>query len=227
MLEVEHLTRRYGPITAVDDISFQTRSGEILGFLGPNGAGKTTTMRMITGYLPPTAGEVRIEGVGLRRDPLAAKRKIGYLPELPPLYPELTVRDYLRFVARLRQVPSRERNNTVERAMGRCALSDVTGRVIGRLSKGYRQRVGIAQAILHNPRLLIFDEPTAGLDPRQILETRQLIRSLAGDHTVILSTHILSDAASSRATPCSLNCAARAQPLRSLSRNYLASAMPN
>ncbi len=195
MLEVEHLTRRYGPITAVDDISFQTRSGEILGFLGPNGAGKTTTMRMITGYLPPTAGEVRIEGVGLRRDPLAAKRKIGYLPELPPLYPELTVRDYLRFVARLRQVPAGERNHAVERAMERCALSDAGGRVIGRLSKGYRQRVGIAQAILHNPRLLIFDEPTAGLDPRQILETRQLIRSLAGDHTVILSTHILSEAA--------------------------------
>ena len=194
MLEVEHLTRRYGPVTAVDDISFQTRSGEVLGFLGPNGAGKTTTMRMITGYLPPTAGEVRIEGVGLRRDPLAAKRKIGYLPELPPLYPELTVRDYLGFVARLRQVPARERNNAVERAMERCALSDVAERVIGRLSKGYRQRVGIAQAILHNPRLLIFDEPTAGLDPRQILETRELIRSLAGDHTVILSTHILSEA---------------------------------
>jgi ABC-2 type transport system ATP-binding protein len=195
MLEVEHLTRRYGPVTAVDDISFQTRSGEILGFLGPNGAGKTTTMRMITGYLPPTAGEVRIEGVGLRRDPLAAKRKIGYLPELPPLYPELTVRDYLLFVSRLRQVPARDRRSVVERAMERCALSDVSGRVIGRLSKGYRQRVGIAQAILHNPRLLIFDEPTAGLDPRQILETRQLIRSLAGDHTVILSTHILSEAA--------------------------------
>ena len=194
MLEVEHLTRRYGPVTAVDDISFQTRSGEVLGFLGLNGAGKTTTMRMITGYLPPTAGEVRIEGVGLRRDPLAAKRKIGYLPELPPLYPELTVRDYLGFVARLRQVPARERNNAVERAMERCALSDVAERVIGRLSKGYRQRVGIAQAILHNPRLLIFDEPTAGLDPRQILETRELIRSLAGDHTVILSTHILSEA---------------------------------
>ena len=194
MLEVEHLTRRYGPVTAVDDISFQTRSGEVLGFLGPNGAGKTTTMRMITGYLPPTAGEVRIEGVGLRRDPLAAKRKIGYLPELPPLYPELTVRDYLGFVARLRQVQARERNNAVGRAMERCALSDVAERVIGRLSKGYRQRVGIAQAILHNPRLLIFDEPTAGLDPRQILETRELIRSLAGDHTVILSTHILSEA---------------------------------
>ena len=195
MLEVEHLTRRYGPITAVDDISFQTRSGEILGFLGPNGAGKTTTMRMITGYLPPTSGEVRIEGAGLRRNPLAAKRKIGYLPELPPLYPELTVKDYLNFVARLRQVPARERQAAVERALDRCSLADVGGRVIGRLSKGYRQRVGIAQAILHNPRLLIFDEPTAGLDPRQILETRQLIRGLAGDHTVILSTHILSEAA--------------------------------
>ena len=195
MLEVEHLTRRYGPITAVDDISFQTRSGEILGFLGPNGAGKTTTMRMITGYLPPTSGEVRIEGAGLRRNPLAAKRKIGYLPELPPLYPELTVKDYLNFVARLRQVPARERKAAVERALDRCSLADVGGRVIGRLSKGYRQRVGIAQAILHNPRLLIFDEPTAGLDPRQILETRQLIRGLAGDHTVILSTHILSEAA--------------------------------
>src|SRR5579872_6061711 len=146
MIEVEHLTKFYGTVPVVRDVTFNVDRGEILGFLGPNGAGKTTTMRMITGYLPPTAGEVRIEGIGLRRNPLAAKRKIGYLPELPPLYPELTVRDYLGFVARLRQVPARERKPAVERALDRCALREVGGRVIGRLSKGYRQRVGIAQA---------------------------------------------------------------------------------
>lgn len=195
MLEVSHLSKQYGPFRAVDDISFNARKGEIVGFLGPNGAGKTTTMRMVTGYLPPTAGEVSVDGINLRQKPIEAKRHIGYLPELPPVYPEMTVTDYLQFVARLKRVPSRDVKRRVDRACERCALTDVRGRIIGRLSKGYRQRVGIAQAILHEPGLLILDEPTAGLDPRQIIETRQLIRGLAGEHTVILSTHILSEAA--------------------------------
>ncbi|MGH9540423.1 MAG: ABC transporter ATP-binding protein [Terriglobales bacterium] len=195
MLEVSHLSKQYGPARAVNDISFSAKKGEIVAFLGPNGAGKTTTMRMITGYLPPSAGEVRVEGVPLRQKPIQVKRRIGYLPELPPVYPEMTVSDYLRFVARLKQVPGRDIKARVERACERCALGDVRHRVIGRLSKGYRQRVGIAQAILHEPGLLILDEPTAGLDPRQSNETRELIRGLAGDHTVILSTHILSEAA--------------------------------
>jgi len=195
VLEVSHLSKDYGPFHAVQDISFSARAGEVLGFLGPNGAGKTTTMRLITGYLPPTAGEVKVDGIPVRTQPLAAKRKIGYLPELPPIYPELTVDEYLRFVGRLRRLPSRGLSTAVEDACRRTALTDVRHRVVGHLSKGYRQRVGIAQAILHDPPLLILDEPTAGLDPRQILETRQLIRELAGNHTVIISTHILSEAA--------------------------------
>lgn len=195
MLEVCHLSKDYGPFHAVKDISFTANPGEVVGFLGPNGAGKTTTMRLITGYLPPTAGEVKVDGLTVRTNALEAKRRIGYLPELPPIYPELTVNEYLHFVGRLRRLPSRQRKEAVERACKRTALSDVRHRVLGHLSKGYRQRVGIAQAILHDPPLLILDEPTAGLDPRQILETRQLIRELAGNHTVILSTHILSEAA--------------------------------
>ena len=195
MLDVQHLSKSYGPKLAVDDISFRARKGEILGFLGPNGAGKTTTMRMITGYLPPSRGQVMVEGIPMRENPLEAKRRIGYLPELPPLYPELSVRDYLLFVARLKKIPGARRRQAVERAMERAALGEQRGRIIGRLSKGYRQRVGIAQAILSEPPLLILDEPTAGLDPRQILETRNLVRSLAGEHTIILSTHILAEAA--------------------------------
>ena len=194
MLEVSHLSKQYGPFRAVDDITFTARQGEILAFLGPNGAGKSTTMRMITGYLPATSGEVRVDGMNVREHPLEVKRRIGYLPELPPLYTELTVTDYLLFVAQLKQIPSRQRRDAIERACRKCALADVSHRIIGRLSKGYRQRVGIAQAILHDPPLLVLDEPTAGLDPRQILETRQLIRELAGQHTIILSTHILSEA---------------------------------
>lgn len=196
MLQVSHLSKEYGPFRAVDDISFTARQGEILAFLGPNGAGKSTTMRMITGSLPPTAGEVKVDGWNVREHPLEVKRRIGYLPELPPLYPELSVNDYLMFVAQLKQIPGRQRKAAVERACRRAAISDVRHRIIGRLSKGYRQRVGIAQAILHDPPLLVLDEPTAGLDPRQILETRQLIQELAGQHTIILSTHILSEAAS-------------------------------
>lgn len=196
MLDVSHLRKEYGPFRAVDDISFTARQGEILAFLGPNGAGKSTTMRMITGYLPPTGGEVKVDGWNVREHPLEVKRRIGYLPELPPLYPELSVNDYLMFVAQLKQIPGRQRKEAVERACRRAAVYDVRYRIIGRLSKGYRQRVGIAQAILHDPPLLILDEPTAGLDPRQILETRQLIQELAGQHTIILSTHILPEAAS-------------------------------
>lgn len=195
MLEVQHLSKSYGPFPAVSDLNFNAQKGEILGFLGPNGAGKTTTMRMITGYLPPSEGRVTVDGIVLQDQPLEAKRRTGYLPELPPVYPELTVEDYLRFVARLKRIPTREQAAKIDRACQRCALTDVRRRIIGRLSKGYRQRVGIAQAILSEPPLLILDEPTAGLDPRQIIETRELIRGLAGEHTVILSTHILSEAA--------------------------------
>ncbi len=195
MLEVQHLSKSYGPFPAVSDLNFNAQKGEILGFLGPNGAGKTTTMRMITGYLPPSEGRVTVDGIVLQDQPLEAKRRTGYLPELPPVYPELTVEDYLRFVARLKRIPAREQAAKIDRACRRCALADVRHRIIGRLSKGYRQRVGIAQAILSEPPLLILDEPTAGLDPRQIIETRELIRGLAGEHTVILSTHILSEAA--------------------------------
>jgi len=195
VLEVCHVSKDYGPFHAVRDLSFTAAAGEIVGFLGPNGAGKTTTMRLITGYLPPTRGEVKVDGLVVRTNALEAKRRIGYLPEVPPVYPELTVNEYLNFCARLRRVPSRQRKDAVARACQRTALNDVRHRVIGHLSKGFRQRVGIAQAILHDPQLLVLDEPTAGLDPRQILETRQLIRELAGQHTVIISTHILSEAA--------------------------------
>ena len=197
MLEVRNLSKDYGPFHAVQNISFSANPGEVVGFLGPNGAGKTTTMRLITGYLPPSAGEVRVDGLVVRTNALEAKRRIGYLPEQPPVYPELTVDEYLQFCARLRHLPGRQRQDAMERACQRTGLSDVRHRVIGHLSKGYRQRVGIAQAILHDPPLLILDEPTAGLDPRQILEIRHLLRELAGHHTVILSTHILSEAAAS------------------------------
>ncbi|MGH9487923.1 MAG: ABC transporter ATP-binding protein [Terriglobales bacterium] len=195
MLEVRNLSKRYGHFHAVKRISFNASDGEVVGFLGPNGAGKTTTMRMITGYLPVSEGEVTVDGIKLRSGALEAKRRIGYLPELPPIYPELTVDEYLQFVGRLRGIKSSQRKDAVERACKKTALSEVRSRVLGHLSKGYRQRVGIAQAILHDPPLLILDEPTAGLDPRQILETRQLIAELAGKHTIILSTHILSEAA--------------------------------
>ncbi|MDA1094568.1 MAG: ABC transporter ATP-binding protein [Acidobacteria bacterium] len=191
MVEVQHVTKRYGSLTAVDDISFRVEPGEILGFLGPNGAGKTTTMRILTGFLPATEGHARIAGFDVFDHPLEAKRRTGYLPETPPLYPEMTVEEYLRFVARINGLPSGEGRRQAGLAMERTRISDMADRFCGKLSKGYRQRVGLAQAILHNPDVLILDEPTAGLDPRQIIETRRLIRELAGDHTVILSTHIL------------------------------------
>ena len=191
MIEVQHVSKRYGSLTAVDDISFHVKRGEILGFLGPNGAGKTTTMRILTGYLPATEGCARVAGFDVFEQPIEAKRRTGYLPETPPLYPEMTVVEYLRFVARINGVPATRRRAQVGAAMERTSIADVADRYCGALSKGYRQRVGLAQAILHNPDVLILDEPTAGLDPRQIIETRKLITELAGDHTIILSTHIL------------------------------------
>jgi ABC-2 type transport system ATP-binding protein len=191
VIEVQHLTKRYGPTTAVDDISFRVEKGEILGFLGPNGAGKTTTMRVLTGYMPPTDGKAVVAGYDIFEEPIEAKRRIGYLPETPPLYPEMTVRDYLLFVSRIKGVPRAARKSRVADVMERTRVADMANRHCGKLSKGYRQRVGLAQALLHNPEVLILDEPTAGLDPKQIIETRHLIKQLGGEHTVILSTHIL------------------------------------
>ena len=191
MIEVQHLTKRYGPVTAVDDVSFTVERGEILGFLGPNGAGKTTTMRVLTGYMPPTGGRAIVAGYDVLEQPIEAKRRTGYLPETPPLYPEMTVREYLSFVAKIKGVPRGERKARVEEMMRKTHVDDMANRLCGKLSKGYRQRVGLAQALMHNPDVLILDEPTAGLDPKQIIETRQLIRGLGGDHTIILSTHIL------------------------------------
>ncbi len=191
MIKVEGLTKRYARTVAVDNISFEVAKGSIVGFLGPNGAGKTTTMRVLTCFLPPTRGGAEIAGFDVLKQPLEVKRRIGYLPETPPLYPEMEVIEYLNFVACLKGVPKREVGQRVASAIERCSLGDVRFTLQGKLSKGYRQRVGLAQAILHNPDLLILDEPTAGLDPKQINDTRQLIKELAGDHTIILSTHIL------------------------------------
>ena len=195
MIEVQHVTKRYGPVAAVDDVSFRVEAGQILGFLGPNGAGKTTTMRVLTGYLPPTEGTATIAGFDVLDAPIEAKRRTGYLPESPPLYPDMTVREYLTFIARINGLAASERQARIDLAMERTSVGDVADRHCGKLSKGYRQRVGLAQAILHNPEVLILDEPTAGLDPKQIIETRELIKELAGDHTIILSTHILPEVA--------------------------------
>jgi ABC-2 type transport system ATP-binding protein len=195
VIEVQQLTKRYGPFTAVDGVSFNVGKGEILGFLGPNGAGKTTTMRILTGYMPPTDGKARVAGHDLQDEPVEAKKRIGYLPETPPLYPDMTVREYLRFVARIKGVPAGEQAARVSQVMTRTHVADMANRHCGKLSKGYKQRVGLAQALIHNPDVLILDEPTAGLDPKQIIETRDLIRSLAGDHTIVLSTHILPEVA--------------------------------
>ena len=191
MIEVQHLTKRYGPVTAVDDVSFTVERGEILGFLGPNGAGKTTTMRVLTGYMPPSEGKAIVAGYDVLEQPIEAKRRTGYLPETPPLYPDMTVREYLTFVAKIKGVPRKESKSRIGEMMQKTRIDDVADRHCGKLSKGYRQRVGLAQAMLHNPDVLILDEPTAGLDPKQIIETRQLIKGLGGDHTIILSTHIL------------------------------------
>jgi ABC-2 type transport system ATP-binding protein len=195
VIEVQHLTKRYGPFTAVEDVSFRVERGEILGFLGPNGAGKTTTMRVLTGYMPATAGRAIVAGFDVFDQPVEAKRRTGYLPETPPLYPDMTVLDYLTFVSKVKGVPSSERKQRLAAVMERTRIADMANRLCGRLSKGYRQRVGLAQALIHNPDVLILDEPTAGLDPKQIIETRELIKELAGDHTIILSTHILPEVA--------------------------------
>jgi ABC-2 type transport system ATP-binding protein len=191
MITVENLSKLYGDRRAVDDISFGVRKGEILGFLGPNGAGKTTTMRMLTGFIPPSGGRAVVGGFDLSREGRAARRIIGYQPENPPLYGEMTVSEYLGFAARIQGVAPRSVSGRVTRVMERCGLADVRGRLLRNLSKGFRQRAAIAQALVHEPEVLIFDEPTIGLDPLQIIEIRNLIRGLAGDHTVILSSHIL------------------------------------
>ena len=191
MIEVDSLTKRYGRATAVDGISFKVEKGEILGFLGPNGAGKTTTMRILTCYLPPTEGKARVAGHDVFAEPMEVKKRVGYLPETPPLYPDMEVGEYLDFCAKIKGVASGERKTRVADAVEKCRVGDVRTKLIAKLSKGYRQRVGLAQAILHNPEVLILDEPTAGLDPKQIIETRELIKALAGSHTVVLSTHIL------------------------------------
>ncbi|MBD2136486.1 ABC transporter ATP-binding protein [Anabaena sp. FACHB-1237] len=191
MIEVEHLSKVYGSTPAITDVTFRVEPGEIVGFLGPNGAGKTTTMRVLSGYLPATSGTARIAGYDVHDQSLAVRQRIGYLPENPPLYPEMTVRGFLHFVAQIKGVAAGDRSEKVQAAIQRCNLQDKEKVIIRKLSKGYRQRVGIAQAIVHDPPAIILDEPTVGLDPRQIMEVRNLIKSLAGTHTIILSTHIL------------------------------------
>lgn len=191
MIQVEGLSKKYARQVAVNNISFSVDKGDIVGFLGPNGAGKTTTMRILTCFMPPSAGRASVAGFDVFEKPFEVKKRIGYLPEAPPVYPEMSVVDYLRFVGQLKGVSGSELKRRAEEVMERCAVTDVRGKLIGKLSKGYRQRVGLAQAIIHNPDVLILDEPTSGLDPKQINETRELIKGLAGEHTIILSTHIL------------------------------------
>ncbi len=193
MIEVSHLTKNYGARRAVDDLSFSVPTGQIVGLLGPNGAGKSTTMNMLTGYLAPTSGTVTIEGHDILDDPIQARRCIGYLPEIPPLYQDMKVNEYLRFVAELRGIPRAQRAAEVDTAAGQAGVTDVLNRLIRNLSKGYRQRVGLAAALVGKPPFLILDEPTVGLDPKQMIEMRSLIRQLGKDHTVLLSSHILSE----------------------------------
>ncbi len=193
MIEVKNLTKKYGKHLAIDDLSFKVETGQIYGFLGPNGAGKSTTMNIITGYLAASDGTVTIDGENIQTSPESAKAKVGYLPELPPLYADMTVREYLMFVAELKKIPKNERAGEVEAVMEETHTGDMSGRLIRNLSKGYKQRVGMAQAILGDPDVLIFDEPTVGLDPKQIIEVRDLIKKLGKKHTVILSSHILSE----------------------------------
>ena len=194
MIDVDQLTKRYGTLTAIEQVTFRVEPGEVLAFLGPNGAGKTTTMRIITGAIPATSGRVRVAGHDIDDAPLEVKRRIGYLPEAPPLYTEMTVAEYLVFVARIKGVVRAGVRAAIDRVVERCALGQVRKRLIGNLSRGYRQRVGLAQALIHDPPVLILDEPTSGLDPKQIIEIRELIKTLAGEHTVILSTHLLPEA---------------------------------
>ena len=191
MIEVEDLTKAYGSKTAVDHVSFTVNKGEILGFLGPNGAGKTTTMRILTGYMPATSGTARVAGFDVFNDSMEVRRRIGYLPEAPPIYPDMTVGTYLDFVARIKNVPAEKRRGRVDDALQKASITDKRNELIKRLSRGYKQRVGLAQALVHDPDVIILDEPTVGLDPKQIIEVRNLIKGLAGNHTIILSTHIL------------------------------------
>ena len=195
MIEVSRLTKRYRDLTAVDDLSFTVGKGEVVGFLGPNGAGKSTTMRILTGFLPATSGTARVAGFDVFEEPLEVKRRVGYLPEQPPVYDALTPRSYLRFCASLKGLPRQRVKDEIDRVAERTGVTAVMNRVIGNLSKGYRQRVGLAQALLGDPEVLVLDEPTVGLDPLQIREVRELVKSLAGRHTVILSTHILPEVA--------------------------------
>jgi ABC-2 type transport system ATP-binding protein len=191
MIEVAHLSKRYGDLVAVHDVSFTAVPGQILGFLGPNGAGKTTTMRIITGFMPATSGTVRVEGFDVFEQSAEVRRRIGYLPETPPLYNDMAVVPYLRFAARLKGVKNADLASAVDRVLETCGLTEVARRLLSHLSKGYRQRVGLAQALIHDPPVLVLDEPTIGLDPRQIIEIRSLIKSLGKNRTVVLSTHIL------------------------------------
>ncbi|MBI1319400.1 MAG: ATP-binding cassette domain-containing protein [Candidatus Hydrogenedens sp.] len=195
MIDVENLTKRYGSITAISGISFTVARGEVVGFLGPNGAGKSTTMRILTGFFPASSGTARIDGHEVHQHPIEVKRRVGYMPERVPLYDEMTVLGFLRFVAQVKGVGGGGRKEAIERAMEHCGLTDMRRRQIGNLSKGYRQRVGLAQALLGAPPVLILDEPTAGLDPKQIVEIRELISALRGEHTVLISTHILPEVA--------------------------------
>lgn len=191
MIRVEQLSRYYGDFKAIDDVTFRVEKGEIVGFLGPNAAGKTTTMRIITGYMPASSGTVTVAGHDVFDEPLEVKRRIGYLPENPPLYFDMTVKYYLEFVSKIKGVEGKDRSKRMDYVMERTSIRDVEDSLIQKLSKGYRQRVGLAQALIHNPEVLILDEPTVGLDPKQIIEVRELIKSLAGEHTIILSSHIL------------------------------------
>ncbi len=191
MISVSHLTKFYGPRAAVNDLSFDVQKGEIVGFLGPNGAGKSTTMKILTGFMPATDGKASVAGFDVFENPIEVKRNVGFLPETPPVYTEMQVIDYLEFAARLHGVPGGKARAAADLALQKTSLGDVRKRLIGNLSKGYRQRVGLAQALVHNPPVLILDEPTVGLDPKQIIEIRELIKGLGGDHTVVLSSHIL------------------------------------
>ncbi|MFN0105006.1 MAG: ABC transporter ATP-binding protein [Bryobacteraceae bacterium] len=191
MIKVEGVTKRYARFTAVDNVSFEVGKGQIVGFLGPNGAGKTTTMRVLTCFLPPTEGKASVAGFDVLEQPMEVKKRIGYLPETPPLYPDMEVGEYLDFVGKLKGLRGNDLAKRIAEVSEKVSIGDVRAKLIAKLSKGYRQRVGLAQALLHNPDVLILDEPTSGLDPKQILETRELIKGLAGDHTIILSTHIL------------------------------------
>ncbi|MBI4443661.1 MAG: ABC transporter ATP-binding protein [Acidobacteria bacterium] len=195
MIEAQGLTKRYGRTVAVEDLNFSIQRGEIIGFLGPNGAGKTTTMRVITCYLPPTLGQVTVAGYDVMRHPIEVKKRIGYLPETPPLYPDKRVHEMLAFAARIKGVHRRQVKQRLDEVSQNTAITEVRNKIVGHLSRGYRQRVGLAVALIHNPEVLVLDEPTAGLDPKQIIETRKLIQNLAGERTIILSTHILPEAA--------------------------------